>query len=471
MPEVFTNEEKQDENIYQNPLTGLTNYSQSSPSAFSPYTQSKYFIQQPNGDLTIGDTTINQYVQWDQSAATLTVKGALTVSSIDIPDTTTANSFHVDSSGNAWWGATTLAASNAKVLNTGAATFSSITANNSTLTFNDVFGDGSDGAATISSNTTLTRDVFYTTLTVNSGFTLTTAGYRIFCNTSATVNGTIDRSGTTGTVGNNASGVSGGTAGAAGSGLTAGSLAGSATPSASTNGANGAGGGNTDGTQAGGPSAAAAETNLIKATGTSGVAGGKGGNSNTNTGGASRAGAAATTGTQSVTNPKTSALGTLMIDTASTYAQLKSNNATSGSAGGSSGATGTGGSNSGGGGGGGGAGSNGGILVLAAPTITISATGVIQAKGGAGGNGGNGAASTQTNDGGGGGGGGGSGGSGGVVVLIYKTLSNSGTISVAGGAGGTGGTGGAAGGAGGQAGDPGVSGTTGTSGTSIQLQV
>lgn len=52
-------------------------------------------------------------------------RGSLVAASIDIPNTTTANSFHVDSSGNAWWGATTLGAATAKILNTGAATFSS----------------------------------------------------------------------------------------------------------------------------------------------------------------------------------------------------------------------------------------------------------------------------------------------------------------------------------------------------------
>lgn len=47
--------------------------------------------------------------------------------SLDIPDTTTANSFHVDSSGNAWWGATVIGSAVGKVLNTGAATFSNMT--------------------------------------------------------------------------------------------------------------------------------------------------------------------------------------------------------------------------------------------------------------------------------------------------------------------------------------------------------
>ena len=38
----------------------------------------------------------------------------------------TANSFHTDSSGNSWWGATTIGSANAKILNTGVATFANI---------------------------------------------------------------------------------------------------------------------------------------------------------------------------------------------------------------------------------------------------------------------------------------------------------------------------------------------------------
>jgi len=56
-----------------------------------------------------------------------TFRGSLVAGSIDIPDTTTANSFHVDTSGNTWWGATAIGSATAKVLNTGAATFTSIT--------------------------------------------------------------------------------------------------------------------------------------------------------------------------------------------------------------------------------------------------------------------------------------------------------------------------------------------------------
>jgi hypothetical protein len=43
-----------------------------------------------------------------------------------------------------------------------------------------IFGTGVDGNITISSNTTLTSDVFYNNLTINAGINLITAGYRVF---------------------------------------------------------------------------------------------------------------------------------------------------------------------------------------------------------------------------------------------------------------------------------------------------
>ncbi len=58
-----------------------------------------------------------------------------------------------------------------------------------------IFGDGSDGDITISENTLLTRDMFYNTLTVNEGITLSTKGYRIFVKETFTNNGTIENNG------------------------------------------------------------------------------------------------------------------------------------------------------------------------------------------------------------------------------------------------------------------------------------
>ncbi|MEK6878887.1 MAG: hypothetical protein AABY22_04730, partial [Nanoarchaeota archaeon] len=70
----------------------------------------------------IGNTT--NYLNWTGTA--LVIAGSLSASSIDIPDTTTANSFHVNSSGDAWWGATTFAASVASVSKAGAAIFTNV---------------------------------------------------------------------------------------------------------------------------------------------------------------------------------------------------------------------------------------------------------------------------------------------------------------------------------------------------------
>lgn len=72
----------------------------------------------------IGNTT--NYISWDGS--TLSVVGGVSISQLDIPDTITANSFHVSTSGNTWWGAAAIGSAVAKVLATGAATFTNIVA-------------------------------------------------------------------------------------------------------------------------------------------------------------------------------------------------------------------------------------------------------------------------------------------------------------------------------------------------------
>jgi hypothetical protein len=58
-----------------------------------------------------------------------------------------------------------------------------------------LFGDGSDGDVIISSNTTLTRDMYYNDLTINSGITLNTGGYRIYIKGTLTNNGVIANNG------------------------------------------------------------------------------------------------------------------------------------------------------------------------------------------------------------------------------------------------------------------------------------
>ena len=44
----------------------------------------------------------------------------------------------------------------------------------------EIYGSGQDGSVTISVNTTLTRDMYYTDLKINDGIHLNTGGYRVF---------------------------------------------------------------------------------------------------------------------------------------------------------------------------------------------------------------------------------------------------------------------------------------------------
>lgn len=94
----------------------------------------KFSLGNPSGD----------HLLWDGSA--LTLSGALNAGSINIPDEdTTANSFHVESDGDAWWGCThtNFTANNdnatAYILKTGVARFASVT----------VVGGVIDGTSTI----------------------------------------------------------------------------------------------------------------------------------------------------------------------------------------------------------------------------------------------------------------------------------------------------------------------------------
>ncbi len=99
------------------------------------------------GDVTMGNYAGGAGAQWDQSAGTFTILGVLTASEIHIPNrNTTANSFHVNTAGNSWWGATetSFLASNdnatAYVLSTGVAKFQSVTVTGTNTT---IYGLGS----------------------------------------------------------------------------------------------------------------------------------------------------------------------------------------------------------------------------------------------------------------------------------------------------------------------------------------
>lgn len=224
------------------------------------------------------------------------------------------------------------------------------------------FGDGSDGSVTISSDTTLVRDMYYDNLTIDSGVNLFPNGFRIFARGTATISGFISRNGAD-SVGN------GGAAA-----LVAGSL-----------GAAGAGG------NGGGAGAGVVGGNASPGLG--GVAGG---------GGTGAAGAAGAGGT--VTLPTATQGGVEVLKSVRMAATAQVLGATPSLVIGGSGGGGGGGGgavNSGGGGG-----SGGGVIVIAARTLTGSGT--LRA------NGGNGFSAPGANGGGGGGGGGG------VIVTISQ---------------------------------------------------
>lgn len=472
-----------------------------------------YFLGIVNGLGVFSLGGASSYVKWDGS--TLSVVGGVSISQLDIPNTTSANSFHTDTNGNSWWGtnlATGYATAPAYILNTGAAIFQNVAIGGTTIQYVITnsgifsFGDGSDGNAIADGSTavagmslsggnyTLTRDVYFNDLTINVGVTVFPSGYRIFVKDTLTLNGTIDRSGAAGTnggAGGNAlgGGVGGlpGTAGT-GAGLSDGYLKGSPNPGSSGAGGHGYDINDLNGTLGGNASSGTAVTNSL---GSASVGSGTAGTgANTGTAG----GSTASTATATVSNVKLIAnwhLSTLLdiiqIDnTPSGYKAGQTIKFTSsasapgapGGGGGGSTIAGAGNREGGGGGGGGGTGAPGGILAIYARNILIGATGVISANGGKGGNGGNGgngdATTTSGNAGGGGGGGAGApGGNGGDVVMVYNSLTNNGSITATGGLKGTKGTGGTSIQVGGSLpnGGNGTDGNNGSDGTIYQFQL
>jgi len=377
-----------------------------------------------------------------------------------------------------------------------------LTVNNSPISNQDLNGDGNDGDVTISSNTNLTRDMFYDSLIVNNGAILNMAGFRIFAKTKITVtaNSYIQRTPNNGGNGTNGSGVNAGTAGTAGAALADGSLKGALAGIVGTIGAVGvtcqsnSGDGKTPGTNgtAGASVGADSAKSLVAsngATGTNGSAGGTG-TSPAGTDAAGTAGAGATGGsrTGTVYNQVRSALAAyLMWDLIDSGALTGSPSSGSAATGGTGSCSASGGNpistgQTGGSGGSGGGGSCGGIGVIFAKEIQVDSGSYIRMNGGNGGNGGASADSGATQQGGAGdvgsggsgGSGGGNGGNGGILILIYSKLTESGTIEFAGGTGGTGGAAGALAtvGAGtANAGTAGLTGTAGNAGRVIKLQV
>lgn len=266
------------------------------------------------------------------------------------------------------------------------------------------FGDGSDGAVNLDgtntyaslfsksgSTYTALRDMQLTTLTVASGSTLETAGYKIYGQV-------LDNSGTiqnNGSVGSNGSGSTGGPGGS------------------------GAPAGTTGGGKAGG-----AGFGAVAATGGSGVNGTAANPSVGASGGAGGDGLAVSIG--GLAGAATAAVMALTTMIADLWLQITSTVAIllGGAGGGGGGARAGGGNTAAGGGGGGG----GGVVWLSFRSITHQTGSFVKANGG---NGGNGVRTGSAGAGGGGGGGGGR------VFQRARYYANSGTVQANGGTGGT----------------------------------
>lgn len=293
-------------------------------------------------------------------------------------------------------------------------------------------GDGSDGHVTISSNTTLTRDMYYESLTVNNGIVLSTGGFRIFSRLFINLVGTgkISANGADGANGEGGNDTNTRIGGAGGT-----------SPNGYIRSTAGVAGGDANTTNGSAPSVG---TNESFAIGSNGVAGGNGGNGTWGTG---RTGAIGGTAT-----PPAATLGGYrnrenlilqrLFDANASPQQFKLH---AGSGGGAPGAGGNTGNQSGGAGGGAGANAYNAVVC----TKYILGSGTIEAKGGDGGDGGDMSTSTAGNRGGGGGGGGGSGA---IAALLYRYRLGTVTLVVTGGVGGTGG-------------QPHGTGTAGTNGT------
>jgi len=299
------------------------------------------------------------------------------------------------------------------------------------------FGDGSDGDVTITSETTLTRDMYYNNLTIAQGAILNPNGYRIFVKNTLINNGVLRRNGNPGEdgdgkLGNYAQG---------GAPLSSGTLFGSA-------------GGGKGGyviryltrDTSGGETYGAEKGESVVGIGNKGGRGGKGAESSLSPGeggGVTKDDFYLTKTFRvdtdidfteknlseisriigySLTNrelfrggggggggsPSTHVPHPVCIDTSGYYRCINSSN-------------------------GGGGGSAGGIIYIVANKIINN--GIIEAKGGNGGKGGRSALNSSNGDqvcGGGGGGGG----AGGIVILIYNSYEGSGNIDVSGGIGG-----------------------------------
>lgn len=304
-----------------------------------------------------------------------------------------------------------------------------------------VFGDGSDGDVTISTPTTLTRDMFYNNLTYSAD--ITTGGFTIYVKDTLTRTGTAKIKNNGGNGGNGSETNAGAVANAGGIGGVAagsGALPGSGAGVAGGVGSYAGNSGNNNADAAKNGTSGVSSTNSISSA--SSLSGGAGGTGKSNGGGIFSGGTAGSAGVTTQTVAKVfsyNAATILAFIIGSTWTPYKCSAVGSGGGGGAiSNYT----SSTGYAGAGGGSGAPGGVVRVIARIIADSGTSTMfEAIGGNGGNGGAGAPTVGASSSGCGGGGGGAGGNGGNVILIYLSKTGTCTVSVAGGTGGTGGTG------------------------------
>lgn len=302
------------------------------------------------------------------------------------------------------------------------------------------FGDGSDGDVVISSNTSLTRDMYYDDLTINNGITLSTKGYRIF------VKGTLNCE-WTGKIASNGwaggAGAIGVNTGVAPAGGTAGGAdyTGATLPTPKVWVVGGAGGG----VAGNGTTGTAVTLNETMTSAVAGWAGGAGSSGSPGTGWA-----AGSAGSNPVMRPRTYQSAYNLYDLINSTITRHEIAPTGGSGGGGSG---NGWNNM--WGGGGGSGSTGGFISIFANIITNLN---VEALGGAGGAGG------ATNIAPTGGGGWWAGGNGWFILIFYSTKTTV-TATVTGGAGGAGWVATA------PATNSGVAGTAGNAWVVLQIQI
>ena len=311
------------------------------------------------------------------------------------------------------------------------------------ITASRIFGNGSDGALTLSSDTQtssidsvnwvasgiLQRDIYATNLTINAGVNIKTGGYRIFVRDTLIINGSGTSLYNVGSAGDNGSNGTNDAQGAGGSGSGAGGLEGSLKGGVA--GGNGGNGGDA-GTQSEDPNgddgsagtAGGSTSNCIRRY--SNNAGGRGANGAGSGGGSGAGGSSAavagssTDGKISITNADLSYI-IAMRDFFTIDGTSPSLLPAAGSSGGGGGGGGdyVSGSGGGGGGGGQGGGSGGHVMVVARQITGTLSNLTLAANGGNGGNGGS--AGTAVGSGTGGIGAGGNGGDGGCVTLITGT--------------------------------------------------